>query len=313
MGREDMMGLAQAVTDRLNADPTSFLAAHAESGSLAAVLPAMESALLNSASGQRPLVWEWLKTQAESDTVKKLKEFVLSSAAWQDPDLAIRLANELPMTSQGEKYLKTVASSLFNGGRRVYWFDKFLEQAPERMRPVVFQEAFNYLTSDTMDDPQRWIARLSQLPESSRARGAEAVARAWSQHRPEEAIQWAASLPVGDTRVAAVAAAAGNWAAQDAHSAAEWLSSLAPGLERDRSAQSFVYTVVDKYPRDAWDWALSIENAQSRTAAATHVAKAVAARDPATALQWVDAGALPPETKTALHASIERTWKNLLK
>jgi len=314
LGHEDMMGLANAVTDRLNADPVSFLSAHAENGTLGAILPAIDSALLNSASAQRPAVWEWLKIQPETDAVKAIKEEVLRSAAWQDPQLAMRLADEIPDVNKGQQYLKTIAQSLFNGGSRMNQFDTFLQQAPERLRRALCEEAFNsYLNVNTMDDPERWIARIPQLPEASRAKGIEAVARAWSQERPEETVRWAASLPADNTRSAALAAAASNWAAQDAHSAAEWLSSLAPGPERDRSAQSFVNAVADKYPRDAWDWALSIGDEQSRATATTQVAKLAAARDPATALQWVETAALPPETKSAIHSTIEGTRKGVLK
>ncbi|HKQ40449.1 MAG TPA: sigma-70 family RNA polymerase sigma factor [Verrucomicrobiae bacterium] len=309
LGHEDMLGLAQAVTDRLNTDPVGFLSAHAAAGSLSAILPAIDSALLNEASGQRPAVWEWLKTQPETDVIKAIKEEVLRSAAWQDTRLAMRLADEIPDAAKGQEYLKTIARSLFNGGSRINQFDRFLAEAPDRLRPALCEEAFNSLTSSTMDDPQRWIARLPQLPEASRARGIEAIARAWSQQRPDEAAQWAVSLPPSDARESAMAAAISNWGAQDAHSAAEWLASLAPGPERDRSAQSFVSVVANKYPSDAWQWALSIEDPQARAAAATTVANAVAARDPATALQWVDSGALPPETKNALHSSIEATSK----
>ena len=307
LGHEDLLGLANAVTDRLNADPVSFLSAHAANGSLSAILPAIESALLNSASGQRPVVWEWLKTQPETEEVKSLKEQVMRSAAWQDPQFAMHLVDEIPDADKGQEYLKTIARSLFNGGSRINQFDRFLAGAPERLRPALCEEAFNSLTANTMDDPQRWVDRIPQLPEASRDRGIEAVARAWSQVRPEEAALWASSLPASDARGNAMAAAASNWAAQDAHGAAEWLSGLTPGPERDRSAQSFVNVVADKYPRDAWDWALSIDDPQSRAAAATHVAKLVAARDPSTALQWVDSGPLTPETKAAIHASIEKT------
>lgn len=52
-GREDLMGLSHVVTERLNADAAGFLARHAEDGSLAALVPAIESAILNNASGQR--------------------------------------------------------------------------------------------------------------------------------------------------------------------------------------------------------------------------------------------------------------------
>lgn len=309
MGHEDLMGLAQAVTDRLNADPVSFLAAHAADGSLSAILPAISSALLNAASGQRPAVWEWLKTQPETDAIKDVKEQVLRSAAWQDPDLAMRLVNDIPQTAQGEEYLKSIARSLFNGGSRLHQFDKFLELAPERLRPAICEEAFNSLHGQSMDDPQRWIARLSQLPEQSRARATEAIARAWAQQRPEEAVQWAASLPASETRAAAVAAAASNWAAQDAHGAAEWLSGLPPGPERDRSAQSFASAVAEQYPREAWDWALSIQDEASRTATAGHVARLLAARDPQTARQLLDTGSLPPDLKSALQSAIDGSSK----
>ena len=311
MGHEDLLGLAQPVTDRLNADPVSFLAAHAADGSLSAILPAISSALLNAAAGQRPAVWEWLKTQPESDAIKSVREQVLRSAGWQDPELAMRLVNEIPQTAQGDEDLKNIARSLFNGGSRLHQFDKFLEQAPERLRPALCEEAFNSLHRESMDDPQRWIARLPQLPDESRSRATEAIARAWSQQRPEEAVQWAASLPASDTRVAAIAAAASNWAAQDAHGAAEWLSGLSPGVERDRSAQSFVYAVAEQYPRDAWDWALSIQDEGSRTASASHVARLLAARDPQTARQLLDSGPLSPEVKSAIQSAIDRSSKHL--
>jgi RNA polymerase sigma factor (sigma-70 family) len=308
-GHEDLMGLAQPVTDRLNADPISFLNAHAADGSLSAILPAVDSALLNSASGQRPAVWEWLKTQPETDAIKNLKEQVLRSAAWQDPQLAMQFVDDIPNTPQGQEYLKSIARSLFNGGSRIHNFDKYLEQAPERLRPAICEEAFNSLHGRSMDDPHRWIARIPQLPESSQPKAMEAIARAWSQQRPEEAIQWAASLPVGDTRASAIAAATANWAAQDAHGAAQWVANLPQGPERDRSAQSLVYGVAEQYPRDAWDWALTIQDPASQTAAATHVAKLLAARDPEAAAQLLQAAPLPPETKSSIERAIERSGK----
>ena len=309
LGREDLMGLAETVTGHLNADPVSFLAAHSADGSLSVLLPAIDSALLNSASGQREPVWEWLKTQPESDIVNDLKREVLQSASWQDPELAMRLANDIPKTAQGEEQLRNLARTLLNNGSRVHKLDTFLELAPERLRPLLFQEAFSNLHGHNMEDPHRWIARLAQLPEASRDRGTEAIARAWSQHKPEEAIAWASSLPAGDTRGAAIAAAIPNWAAWDAHGAAEWLSTMAPGPERDRSARAFVDVVAEQYPRDAWDWALSIQDGTSQMRAITHVATLLAGRDPQAARELLDTAPLAPEAKAAIESTIERSSK----
>src|SRR5262249_27604450 len=49
LGRQELEGLSHVVTDRLNADAPGFLSACASSDSLSPLLPAIDSALLNSA------------------------------------------------------------------------------------------------------------------------------------------------------------------------------------------------------------------------------------------------------------------------
>ena len=78
------------------------------------------------------------------------------------------------------------------------------------------------------------------------------------------------------------------------------------GVDRDQSANSLVFAVADKYPREAWDWALSIQDELQRSRAAAHAAQMMAARDPATARQWVEAGPFSPEVKVQLQADLER-------
>ncbi|MDO8632867.1 MAG: hypothetical protein Q7R41_20480, partial [Phycisphaerales bacterium] len=183
-GREDLGGLSGAVTERLNADATGFLTRHAEDGSLAAILPAIDSAILNRASGQREAIWEWLKTQPDNDATKSLKERVLTSAGYQDPELALRLVNDLPRTPDADAQVQSVAKSLFNGGHMLHRFDKLFEQAPERLRQPLIDAAFSFLYPTTMTDPQPWIARLAQVPEASRPRATESIARAWASQSP---------------------------------------------------------------------------------------------------------------------------------
>jgi RNA polymerase sigma factor (sigma-70 family) len=304
MGQEDLMGIAHPVTDRLNADAVAFLNKHVENGSLAALLPAIGSAILNSASGQRSTVWEWLKQQPDNETIAELKRQVLNSAGYQDPELAMSLVTDLPRTPEGDAQVQSLASSLLNGGSMLHRFDKLLQQAPERLRGPLIDMAFQYLHGNSLDDPQRWIANLSLLPESSRVKGVEAIARAWGQQSPEEAYAWVASLDPGESRNRAVTAVAGNWAAKDAHGAADWVASLPPGSDRDRGAGALVDVVADKYPREAWDWALSISDELERTRAAADVVKKMAARDPATARHWIDIGPFSPDLKAKLQESL---------
>ena len=303
----DMEGLATAVTERLNANAAGFLTSRAADGSLLAIMPAISSAILNEASGQRAAVWDWLKTQPDNEALKSLKEGVLRSAGYQDPGLALRLVADLPRTPEGDSLMQAVASSVLNSGSMLYRFDKLLEQAPERLRQPLIEAAFNFLRADSIADPQRWIARLSLLPEASRARGTESIAHAWAEQTPEAAIVWVSSLAPGETRNGALAAIASTWAAKDAHGAAEWVAAMAPGAERDCSAGSLVLAIAETFPLEAWDWALSIGDMGERTRAATHAAKTMAARDPATARQWIETGPFTPEVKAQLQSALERT------
>jgi RNA polymerase sigma factor (sigma-70 family) len=306
MSHDDLMGLADTVTQRLNADAAGFLTSLADVGGLNVVMPAIDSALLNRAAGQRSTIWDWLNNQPENDATKELRTQVLRTAGYQDPELAIRFATERPevLKSQGE--LDNFVSSLFNGGHLLSRVDRLLEVAPDSLRTVIAERAFSHLHADTMDSPQQWITRLSLVPESSRGKAMESIARAWGEQSPEEAFTWAASLPAGQARSGAVGAVATSWAHRDPHSAADWVASLPMGADRDQSANSLVFAVADKYPREAWDWALSIQDELQRSRAAAHAAQMMAARDPATARQWVEAGPFSPEVKVQLQADLER-------
>ncbi|HEX5222385.1 MAG TPA: sigma-70 family RNA polymerase sigma factor [Verrucomicrobiae bacterium] len=307
-GREDLLGLAHPVSDRLNANAAGFLSAWATSGSLSALVPAIESALLNDSGGQRTAVWEWLKTQPVNEATKALRAQVLSSSAYQDPDLALRLVSELPQTKEGKAELEALAVQLFNGGSALHRFDKLYPQAPERLQQPLLEAAFSYLDSlnYNLSAPQDWIARLSLLPESARTKGTESIARAWAKQSPEEAIAWVASLAQADTRNGAMAAIASTWAAKDAYGAAEWVASMPPGVARDRSAESLSLAIAEHYPREAWEWALNINDTAARNRAATQAVKTMAARDLATAQQWIQTGPFSADDRTKLLASIQQ-------
>lgn len=303
-GREDLYGLAYPVAERLNADAADFLSAHAADGSLSGLVPGIESALLNAASGQRAAVWDWLKTQPDTDTTKELKQNVLDSAGWQDPELALKLVADLPNTPAGDAQVKELARCLFNGGQYMNRFAGLLPEVPDRLRQPFIEQAFASLSADNLGDAQQWISRLGLLPQSSQPQAISFVAGAWTQQNPEEASAWVASLAPGDAQTRAAGTVASTWASKDAASAAQWMSSLPPGKERDVAANSWVMAAAQQFPRQAWDWAVSISDETERDAAAAKAANAIAARDPATARQLIDVGPFTPEMKAQLQASL---------
>ncbi len=306
-GNEDLYGLVGAVTERLNADAAGFLTTYTANNSLSALLPAVDNALLNNASGQRAAVWDWLKTQPDNEASRNLREQVLSSAAFQDPNLALQLVADLPRTPQGDAQVQELARCLYNGGNQLCRFDSLLPQAPERLRQPFIDAAFTCLAPDNLGDPQVWVARLSLLTDTSRAQGTESLARAWAGQSPEDAAAWASSLAAGSSRTGAFGAIASAWAAKDPLGATDWVGSLPPGADRNQSAQSLVMAVAGQYPREAWDWALSITDTAERSSAAAQAVKAMAAQDPATARQWIESGPFSASTKAELTAALGRT------
>jgi RNA polymerase sigma factor (sigma-70 family) len=306
LGRDDVEGLARTVTDRLNADPAAFLAARVADGSLEAILPAINSALLNNGGGQRAAVWEWLKSQPETQTTQDLQLEVLRSAAFEDPSLALRLVSDLPNTPEGDKQLQELARSLFNGGNALSRFDALYQQSPDRLRQPLVDAAFQSLSGSSLDDPQKWLSRLSLLPEASRPNATELLARAWGQQTPEEALSWAATLPAGDLQNGAMAAVTAGWATKDAQGAAEWLASLPAGTQRDRDAEALASAVARDFPREAWTWVTSISDDSIRLRAATDTLNLMASRDPVSARQWIDSAPFTAENKAQLQAIVNR-------
>ena len=294
------------MAERLNADPVAFLNKHSADNTLLGIIPALNSALLNEGGGQRPAVWEWLKTQPDNDITKDLRERVLSATSYQDPLSAMRLAADLPQTPESDEKIQNLARSLFNGGSKLHRFDQFLAQAPERLKQPLIQNAFTYLREDALQDPQTWIDRLALLPEGRRAQGARSIAGAWVGQSPEQAAGWAAGMPPGDIRTSAMSTVVESWAAKDARAAAEWVSTLS-GTDREQSAGSLVVALLEKRPSEALDWINTISDPNERNRVAERAAERLSLRDPAAARKWIEAAPVTPELRERLQSSLPRS------
>ena len=305
LANEDLMGLANAVGEKLNSDPAGFLTQYA--GSLSAILPAVTDALAKESSGQRLAVWEWLKGQPENSSTEQLRRQLLSTLGEQEVTTAFRIAEDVPRTAESDAQLHLLADGLVGHGAVLHRIDTLLKTAPQRLRQPLVESAFSYLNAETLADPQRWTALLSQLPDAARVRGTEALARTWAKQSAVDASQWAASLPAGEARVQAVAAIVSSWARQDAPTTAVWIDAMPAGTERDRGAESLVFAIAEEFPREAWEWALSIRDADGRTRAATHAAKMMVARDSATARSWIENGPFTQQAKLTIQSALETT------
>jgi hypothetical protein len=189
-------------------------------------------------------------------------------------------------------------------------FNGLMQQAPERLREPLLEAAFSSLRSDVSSiDPQVWVQRLPQVPESSRALAAASLGRAWASQAPEDALAWASGLAPGQVKTDAEAAVVGTWAKTDPQAASEWVNSLPADTERDHSVESLVKAMSETSPREAWGWALTIGDSAERTKAATQAAKMMAARDLFAAQQLIDGSPFSPQTKLELQTALKEPIK----
>jgi hypothetical protein len=84
ISREDILGLANVVTERMNENPAAFLSWYMADGSLKTLIPAVGSALLNQSGHQRLAVWEWIKPQPAAPALAQLREAVLRTVGNQE-------------------------------------------------------------------------------------------------------------------------------------------------------------------------------------------------------------------------------------
>jgi hypothetical protein len=301
-----MTGMADAVSKRLNANPYDFLTQRINDGSLAAITPALSSALLNNSSGQRAEVWNWLRAQPEDNSLNGLRQAVINSAGWQDPNFAMQIVGDLPSGKQGDDEVAQLAQSLLNGGSMMYRLDNLLQNGPDRLKTPLLEKAFEALPArpENMEDPNIWISRVQQLPEDARNSAYSSMAAAWAEKNPQAALQWAMSLPQNAGLDSAVGSATSAYAASDPRAAANWVSTLPDGAIRDQAAKSLSMAIADNHPSEAWSWAMSIQSEPERLAAAELAAKMLARDNFANAEQIVDSSPLSADLKSKLRASM---------
>ena len=304
LSREDLVGLARSVTERLNADATGFLARHAMDGSIEALVPAIQSALMNQAAGQSEVVWDWLKWQEESPGIESLKSSLLQSTAYHDPELAVEMAKDLPQTEEGQKQARRIMQGLLDGGRRLHRFEELYQEVPERLKGVLLEEAFGSLGGG-VPNPEVWAERVKLLPREAQSQAAGYVALSWARSRPEEAWNWATGLGHSEARNAAISQVAHTWAGNDMTAAAEWIRGLPGGVNRDIAAASFVEATAVKDPFAGWEWAMSISDRAQAQRAAFHTVQLMATRDPVTARKWMESGPFDENVRARLAALID--------
>jgi len=146
----------------------------------------------------------------------------------------------------------------------------------------------NMVSAAAQADPQnirRLIEKDALLSGEQRGLAARALAGVWTQHAPQEAVEWAKgySAQSGDARILATAYL--NWATLDPAAAARALGTEDKAFSVGLAAE-LAGLWASQDPKSAAEWATSAAPEQQRGEALGNVADAWADSDPEAALEW---------------------------
>jgi hypothetical protein len=293
LGRSSLDGLQSSLSEKLNADPAGTMRAMSQSG-VQGLESVFANAILNEGYAQRDAIWRWLDDEASSPFTTAARSSLVNAIAWKEPDVALSFLEKLADSDENKQLLQQGARSLINGGSQISRLDELLEKASPKMRPYLLETAFDFGMQAAGSDPERWIARIAELPQERRSNATASLARGWAGTDPEAAIAWASSLQDSEQRTLAFEAAAQGWATNDPPDAARWINTLPTGLNRDVAVKGLVGALVRNQPENAWTWALSIQTPQLKSDALQLAYMLTRQNDPARAEALLRTGQLSP-------------------
>lgn len=127
---------------------------------------------------------------------------------------------------------------------------------------------------------------FAQPPSSSKARLLGRALRLWAETEPTEALDWAARLPMSESRTEALRGAALEWARRDAGAALdEWMKrDVGNASGNDMTFAHLVREWARQEPAKAVSWAKEIPPGNARSVVLNHLTAELAETDPQQAI-----------------------------
>ncbi len=140
--------------------------------------------------------------------------------------------------------------------------------------------------------------------DDNRAEAIEALMESWVASNPQQAADWAGSLPAGTFRDDALSALMVHWAARDPAGAAGWMSRT--GVDDGEAASVLAGSWAATNPSAAAAWASSMDNLESRRLAVSSAVSAWAHTAPQAAAAFAER--LPGNDRASAITAVISTW-----
>jgi hypothetical protein len=302
IGSQSLTALDHVVASRFIADPAGFAEFLRNNDAGGVLKNAVQSALLNDAYSCKTPLWEWVNKQPAGDpTAKDIREHLLRSAAWYEPEQALKWMAELPDSPESTPLMVSIAESLQNKGTDIPHQTELLAAMPAHLRTELLHSGFVLMRPDTARDIPLALTQYNALAGGERSQVASGMASQWAHDDPEAAIAWAATLS-GDERLKATEGVVSSWVTYDSMAASRWITELPPGAQRDAAAKVLSISISEAEPESAWRWSVSIQDPAVRAETLPWAYRQWHLRDPAAAAQALEAAnPTPAEREAALN------------
>jgi RNA polymerase sigma factor (sigma-70 family) len=190
MLREEVSELIETVLTRTGPTAVFTVSVAAAIGALAAPAALASSAFATTSASAGPAATSTTSTSfltAMSTTTTSLITATLVAALCIPVGYYVVTSNKSP---EGDEQIELLVNRLLSDRSKLLKYDKLIKDAPDRLRMPLIEYAFKNLHPNFMTDPQTWIARVAQLPETSQPRALERIAQSWTLQTPGEAAAW---------------------------------------------------------------------------------------------------------------------------
>ena len=188
-------------------------------------------------------------------------------AAWSHSgdreSLTLYLA-ELPDNPARDRLISILVREIFGDGREavVAWAEALAPEKNPDFRSLALTKAAGILAQD---DPVYAAAFAQRNGDSASGQPAlAAVARRWASSQPEQATDWAQSLPEGPGRTAALQGAFSQWQKKNPSLAEQWLFATEIGAELDPARFRIARRLTATAPRRALEVVYEMEDPDLR-------------------------------------------------
>jgi len=214
---------------------------------------------------------------------------VASEAMRSDPQSALRIASELPVSNERDELLKRATSewTLSSPSDALSWVQQIDDDSLRSQLMAVVTTVLS--ERDSANAAQFALSTIA--PGKMQNDAVVGIVQRWTQHDPASAAAWVTAFPEGELRTAAVENIVKLWPSRT--EAAAWLNSLAPGASRDNGLRAYAEQIAPAHPREAAAWATTIANPQMQVAQLEKIVRSWMDSDPTSATQWVRSASLP--------------------